>query len=155
MADTQAPLLRRSAPEAPGAASRTSGVRAHRFFFFQQIPIINTCDIFCYVAAYPDPRNPPPRIPRHPGALCKALLPRGVRGPHGPPSGAEAGRSRRGGCEAGMGHGAPRLKQGRSWGLSSGRAGVTAAIGAACKLAPHDHDQPAERCQRGQCGPPL
>ena len=78
-----------------------------------------------------------------------------VRGPHGPPSGAEAGRSRRGGCEAGMGHGAPRLKQGRSWGLSSGRAGVTAAIGAACKLAPHDHDQPAERCQRGQCGPPL
>ena len=34
MADTQAPLLRRSAPEAPGAASRTSGVRAHRFFFF-------------------------------------------------------------------------------------------------------------------------
>jgi hypothetical protein len=54
-----------------------------------------------------------------------------------------------------MGHGAPRLKQGRSWGLSSGRAGVTAAIVAACKLAPHDHDQPAERCQRGQCGPPL
>ena len=79
----------------------------------------------------------------------------GVRGLHGPPSGAEAGRSRRGGCEAGMGHGAPRLKQGRSWGLSSGRAGVTAAIVAACKLAPHDHDQPAERCQRGQCGPPL
>ena len=39
-----------------------------------------------------------------------------------------------------MGHGAPRLKQGRSWGLSSGRAGAT---GAACKLAPHDHDQPA------------
>ena len=34
MADTQAPLLRRSAPEAPGAASRTSGVRAHRFLFF-------------------------------------------------------------------------------------------------------------------------
>ena len=83
---------------------------------------------------------------------CFSVPPEGVRGPHGPPSGAEAGRSRRGGCEADMGHGAPRLKQGRSWGLSSGRAGVTAAIGAACKLAPHDHDQPAERCQRGQCG---
>jgi len=42
-----------------------------------------------------------------------------------------------------MGHGTPRLKQVRSWGLSSGRSGATAAMGAACKLAPHDHDQPA------------
>ena len=40
MADTQAPLLRRSAPEAPGAASRTSGVRAHRFFFFRKTSIL-------------------------------------------------------------------------------------------------------------------
>ena len=55
----------------------------------------------------------------------------------------QAALRRAGAAEAGMGHGAPRLKQGRSWGLSSGRAGVTAAIGAACKLAPHDHDQPA------------
>jgi hypothetical protein len=72
-----------------------------------------------------------------------------VRGPHGPPSGAESGRGRRGGCETGMGHGAPRLKQVRSWGLSSGRAGATAAMGADRKLAPHDHDQPAGALEAG------
>ena len=48
-----------------------------------------------------------------------------------------------------MGHGTPRLKQVRSWGLSSGRSGATAAMGAACKLAPHDHDQPAGALQAG------